>query len=302
MPSRIFVLLPAALCFNLFSVLPSVVSAQSDNVNGPPAEAPQEEGLNPANSNPGDPALNEILTKWEQHTANIQTLSGKYRRTVFDTVFEVEMRGDGLFYFEAPDKGRIDVEPAEIKSDQVSNRKGSTGKPYSIRPGLAEKWICDGRNVAQAVVRQKVYGKYGIPPAMRGSNVMNGPLRFLFGLPAEKAKERYVIRINKDTNADRVCLDIMPRRKPDRIDWVEAEVILDRRTFLPLVVKLKDAGGSRETVYDFSELHGNEKAAPVATIFSGSDPLDIDAVFKDFKNFKDNPIGRGEASDSAVFQ
>lgn len=302
MRSRIFVLLPAALCFNLFSVLPSVVSAQSDTVNSPLADAPQDDGLNRANSNPGEPALKEILSQWEQHTANIQTLSGKYRRTVFDTVFEVEMRSDGLFYYKAPDKGRIDLEPAEINSDEVSNRKGSTGKPYSIRPGLAEKWICDGRNVAQAVVQQKVYGKYGIPPAMRGRNVMNGPLPFLFGLPAEKAQERYVIRINKDTNADQVCFYIMPRRKPDRIDWVEAEVILDRQTFLPLVVKLKDTSRSRETVYDFAELHMNEKAAPVATIFSGGDPLDIDNVFKDFKNFNDNRIGRGEASDSAVIQ
>lgn len=291
MRRRTFILLPAAVCSLVSGVRFSFAQVKSGTPQVRPAAAPQNAGFNPADFNPNNPALNQILEQWELKTGKIQKLSGKHRRYVYDRVFEVETRADGVFYYEAPDKGRIDLEPTKIDPGEVSKRLGKTGKPYSLRPEVAEKWICDGQYVAQGIVQQKVYVKYEIRPEDRGRNIMDSPLPFLFGMPAEKAKERYFIRINQHTNQAQVWLDILPRRKDDRDNWAEAQVILDRRNFLPVAVKLIDVTGNRETVYAFSDLEVNKKTSWIGRIF-GTDPFDIDKVFKDYQQLQQDQAAR----------
>ncbi|HSG73234.1 MAG TPA: hypothetical protein VLA12_22655, partial [Planctomycetaceae bacterium] len=80
----------------------------------------------PANA-PIDPQLAQILKTWENKTSGITKLSGTHRRFVYDFVFEVEKRADGKFYYESPDKGRIDIEVVEIGEKEQSQKLGRSG-------------------------------------------------------------------------------------------------------------------------------------------------------------------------------
>ena len=62
-----------------------------------------------------DAALQTVLIDWFKNTRGINSLNGSHTKYVYDSVFKLETRGVGRFYYEAPDKGRIDIFPAEIK-------------------------------------------------------------------------------------------------------------------------------------------------------------------------------------------
>ena len=49
----------------------------------------------------------------------------------------------------------------------------------------------------------------------------------------------------------------IPRLRQDGQSWKEAEVHLDTKTWLPTAVKLTDPAGTRQTVYEFSEMKAN---------------------------------------------
>ena len=55
------------------------------------------------------PELDAILKRWEVESAKVKTLHGKQTKTEFNLVFEVEKVTKVDFFFETPDKGRIDM-------------------------------------------------------------------------------------------------------------------------------------------------------------------------------------------------
>ncbi|MBD3673326.1 MAG: hypothetical protein HUJ26_07345 [Planctomycetaceae bacterium] len=241
--------------------------------------------LNPAARQPINPQLLQVLKDWEQKTQDYKKLSGGHRRFVYDSVFQVEKRSDGDFYYEAPDKGRIDIKQVEIPAGAKSQKLNKQGKPYSLQSDIPEKWICDGKQIAQANDERKEYMIHNIPPQDQGINIMDGPLPFLFGLPAEKAVERYDFTLLPQTNERSVWLKVLPRRKQDAVNWKEAEVILDRKTYLPIAVKLVNPAGTTETVYSFRDLKINEHAI-ISNIFGRGNPFDIKRVLRGYKEIK----------------
>ena len=87
---------------------------------------------------------------------------------------------------------------------------------------------------------------------------MDGPLPFLFGMPPEKAKKRYAMKIErKDANS--VVLMVTPLLQQDAANWRSAKVQLDLNEFLPRAVMLIDPAGNMETTYRFENLEINKK-------------------------------------------
>lgn len=215
------------------------------------------------------PELQRLLEQWEQASSRIDRLQGHHMRRVYDMVFKSEKWAVGQFYHERPDKGRIDIEPAAIKPGMVSSRVDpATKKPFELLPDLAEKWICDGKRVMDINEKQKEAAIYSIPPRGQGENIMNGPLPFLFGMPADTAKKRYQLylvsdKVNPKTRRRELQIKALPRWQQDRANWREARIILDHPTFLPLHVKLIDTAGTKETVFSFSRLEVNKFRIPL---------------------------------------
>ncbi|HAD58541.1 MAG TPA: hypothetical protein DCG12_04810, partial [Planctomycetaceae bacterium] len=66
-------------------------------------------------------------------------------------------------------------------------RRGEKGQPYELISDIPQRWICDGKQLISIDDKQKEAQIHLLPPEMRGDNIMNSPLPFLFGLPPEKA-------------------------------------------------------------------------------------------------------------------
>ncbi len=224
----------------------------------PPAEQLRIEPL--------PPELEKILLEWERQSSKIEKLVGEHQRIVYNGVFEVEKRSDGKFYYESPDKGRIDLKGMKIDDAEVSKRVNKkSGQPYRIEADQETRWICTGKEVMNINDDEKTFEMFPLPPDLQGANIINGPLPFLFGMKAEEAKKRFEISFvaeddPKKNNKNVVWLTARPRQMADKENFQEATIILDRTRYLPHAVKLLDPSGNMETVYNFpaNKLHINQ--------------------------------------------
>jgi TIGR03009 family protein len=226
----------------------------------PPAiAAPQE---------PISPELEELLKEWEDKSSLIKVLKGEHQRTVYNLVFEVEQRANGVFYLETPDKGRIElvgVKPGKTEKSKRTNPK--TGSLFRLEEGRGEKWICSGQEIIAINDEEKTYEIMPLPKNIQGENIIKSPLPFLFGMKAEEAKQRYLMTLKSNTK-EQAVIGIIPRLDSDRQNYTEAIVILEKAHYLPTAVKLYDPSGNLETVYRFDNVKINQRGV-LPTIFTG---------------------------------
>ena len=81
---------------------------------------------------------------------------------------------------------------------------------------------------------------------------------FLLGIPAEQFKERFKVKLLKES-VNEVRLELVPRRKKEFDCYEKAVLILDRRTWLTQALKLDDPTGA-ETVHIFQNIKVNSAA------------------------------------------
>jgi TIGR03009 family protein len=199
---------------------------------------------------PLSPELMQLLKDWETSSSKITAMYGDHERFVYNHTFAIEKRGKGRLYYEAPDKGRYEVEPAHIAKGEVSKKVDKSGTSYTLKPHEAELWICTGSEIVKVNSERKEFERAVIPPEDRGQNIVNGPLPFLFGMKAEQARRRYFLKIVKiDDNLDEVWVNAQPREARDAGLWSSATIILNRKTFLPRAVLLEDPTGKETTVH-----------------------------------------------------
>ena len=232
--------------------------------------APQRPSTRPTETRLS-PEIEQLLVNWSRSSSLIKRLQGEHRRRVYDHVFHVEKRSQGVFFYEASDKGRIDISSTVIPKGEVSKKLDDKKRPYKLQADEPEKWVCDGTRVFSINITDKEAQVFEIPERARGENIMNGPLPFLFGMPPELAKKRYVIAMAKSSNPKYHSMKIKPRWQQDAANWREANIILDRKSFLPIHVQLIHPTGNTETVYSFGKMQVNRKPAGIFSM--GRDPF-----------------------------
>ncbi|MEZ6124455.1 MAG: PASTA domain-containing protein [Planctomycetaceae bacterium] len=222
----------------------------------------------------------QILSDWAEGSARIKLLSGKHERHVYDHTFCVEKVSNGEFWYEAPDKGRIDITEVKISPEMLARRQQpeakvernpKTNEPYQLKSDDPRRWICDGSRVFDIDDPGKTAHVVQLPPNVRGENIMNSPLPFLFGLPPEKATERFTMTLVEGDQGGRgyVLLQALPRLAQDANNWQKAMIYLDTKSWLPLAVRLLDPAGTQETTYKFMDVKIN-KAGILPKIIGGS--------------------------------
>lgn len=216
------------------------------------------------------PALERLLRAWSQESAKITRLQGTHHRWVYEMVFNTEKRAEGVFYYEAPGKGRIDLKPIPIQKGEVSQKPTATGEPFKLIAERAERWICDGKEIWQVNEAAKQVDVFSIPQENQGQNIMDGPMPFLFGMPPEKAKLRYQLTLVSE-NEKQAVIEVLPRLQVDAVNWKKAVVILDKTIYLPSAVKLINPAGTTETVYTFREFEVNKENANWLQVAFGAD-------------------------------
>jgi len=229
-----------------------------------------QERPNPAGAGPPKPSpeLWKLLADWAAGSASIKTLSGEHERHVYDDTFFVEKVSNGKFFYEGPDKGRIDITDVQITQDMIRRRddpkakveRTPEGKPYDLKSDDNAKWICDGTRIFEIDDIQKQARIVNLPPTLRGANIMNSPLPFLFGLPPEDALARFNMTLVEDGRPQHnyVLLSALPRLRQDADNWSSAQIYLDTNTFLPIAVKLVDPPKTKRTVYKFKDAKVND--------------------------------------------
>ena len=237
------------------------VRAQSTpaSASGEKPTRPQARPLHQQQHLPAE--LERILSDWAIASREIEKLEGEHHRVVYDTVFSVERWAEGQFFYESPDKGRIDIEPART-TRETGNRRDQNGEPFRVKADKQEKWISDGRNIIQIDEENQQADVFQIPPRAQGQNIMNGPLPFLFGMPPAIAKQRYQLSLHTKVHEgiERIKIRAIPMWQQDIANWSEAWIMLDLKTYLPTHVKLVDPTGNTETVYIFKKLKVNKKS------------------------------------------
>lgn len=204
------------------------------------------------------PEMEAILEEWEEKSSKVKRLEGEFERTTYDYVFEVEKVSTGKYCFQFPDKGSFHQTGTPVSPKSTGRKKSATtGKPFSLKSGPNERWICDGLKIFKFdddknENNEKVYNEIDIPEEDRGQNIRNAPLPFVFGMKAADAKQRYEFILDKkNTNDHQIRVKVRPLLPQDIANYKEAEVILDRATCLPSAVKLTDPTGNTQDVYYF---------------------------------------------------
>ena len=236
-------------------------------------ERPQGQALK---VEPLPPELMQLLQDWETSSSKITAMYGEHDRYVYNATFAIEKRGRGRLYYEAPDKGRYEVEPMSIPKGAVSKKVDKNGKPFELKPHEAELWICTGTEIIKVNEDRREFERAIIPPEDRGQNMVNGPLPFLFGMKAEQARRRYFLEIVKeDENLNEVWIKAEPREARDAALWSTATIILSRKTFLPRAVLLVDTTGKETTVHSFTKLQPKKGFDGIAALINGN-PFQFD--------------------------
>jgi hypothetical protein len=197
-------------------------------------------------------------------------------------VYLAETRARGRFYYEAPDKGRMDFSPTELPGPP---RLGANDRPYALQTDVHQRWICTGELIYVIDDDKKLYDLIKIPAHQQGKNIINGPLPFLFGMKAAQAKARYYLNLgDKHWPQGKVVVDeqgkevrlapqlhiiAAPKLEQDQKEWRRAEVLLTPE-FLPRAIRLINTTGSKETAYIFFP---GSKMAVNQRIWLGNNPF-----------------------------
>jgi TIGR03009 family protein len=205
-----------------------------------------------------DPELEEILREWEATSSRFAKLIGNCRQVKVNHTFGVETHSEGIFGYEAPDKGFYHMHPKKISKSEASTRKTAEGELYTVESGTEENWVCTGKEIIKIDSKRGEYEIAPIPEDMRGKNIIEGPLPFLFGMKADQARRRYYLQLLK-ANDDFIVLKVIPRWTIDSANYREAQVKIKRSTFVPSAVMLTDTSGEAVTYHLFTNVEVNPR-------------------------------------------
>jgi TIGR03009 family protein len=193
--------------------------------------------------------LDHLLNDWENRGERIKSFECNFTRLFYNRVWnnggnQGSNHGDkpltvlkGELKYSAPDKGLFVVHASS-----------------PAQPATAEKWVCDGRSIFRYdFVNQKVV-EYPLPADLRGKEISNGPLPFLFGAEANKLKRRYFLKVvppPEGQGGQQVWLVARPRFREDAQNFSAAEMILKVPHLEPIAIRLYSPNPNIWTVFAF---------------------------------------------------
>ena len=227
---------------------------QTPNQPGPTA-APQNPGGAPFQLSPVDQQyVDQILLMWENESAKIKTFDCKFERWEYDPVFgpgndTPSIKSHGQLTYSKPDRGSFKIN--EIHR-YVQQAEGQPGEYVLQEHEVGEHWVCDGKAIYEYKHDKKQLVVQALPPQLRGTAIVDGPLPFLFGAEAEKLKARYWIRV-KQSNAATIWLEAYPRHQADAANYQRVEVMLQRKEMMPNAIQVHMPNGRSRAVYMFQD-------------------------------------------------
>jgi TIGR03009 family protein len=181
-----------------------------------------------------------VLRQWQQTGAQVKTFECDFTVWTYNAAFgpgpDKPMRTEnGVLRYATPDKGM-----------------------YKIESEGGEHWLCDGKAIFEFRSSTKQLIENRLPPQLQGKAIADGPLPFVFGVDAEKLKQRYWIRIITPQGATgQIWLQAFPRTRQDAANFDRVEIILSDKTLLPEGLQLVEPQGKNRKAYAFANLKVN---------------------------------------------
>lgn len=212
-----------------------VHDAQGGQTATPPFEA-----LSPAQQQ----RIDGLLAYWEQKSSEVKTYSCKFTRFEYDSVFGPQnprwhkTQSKGLIRFSAPDKGEFHV--THVGHFQPPAQEGEAPTWPMTVSNEAEHWICDGNSIYELNASKKQLRETRLPEELRGRQIADGPLPFMFGATKQKIEQKYWIRelLPPPDRKGEYWLEAYPKLAEDAAQFKKVMIILDETTFLPSALQI----------------------------------------------------------------
>lgn len=197
--------------------------------------------------------LDITLKSWETSSGAVKTFHSDFIRWEYDPVWgpqnSAKTEANGVVRYQAPDKGLYQITTAKNFNVTTSKFEASTDVSQ------LEHWVCDGTYVFHVNHKDKKMIKTELPPNMRGTQIADGPLPFVFGQKADKLKGRYWVRVVTPPDIkDQIWLEAFPKYQADAANYKKVDLILDAKKLLPLAIQTHDPNPQTNirVVYQFS--------------------------------------------------
>jgi TIGR03009 family protein len=236
--------------------------------NGQPGQPLTQPGMPPVQMQPArapfqltpqqEAELDMTLKSWETSSAAVKTFQAEITRWEYDPVWgpqnSAKTEAAGTVKYQAPDKGLFQITAAKNYNMTTNKFEPSTDVSQ------LEHWVCDGTYVYVVDHKEKKMVKNELPPNMRGTQIADGPLPFVFGQKAEKLKTRYWVRVTTPADVKgQIWLEAFPKYQADAANYKKVEIILDAAKLHPLAIQTHspDPKSTARVVFQFSGQSAN---------------------------------------------
>jgi TIGR03009 family protein len=201
----------------------------------PAAQPPQPGNANPAPfilSRQEQATLDQFLRAWEEQSKGTKRLEAKFRRWHYDLLAAPagvhSTWAEGVIKYGAPDKGLFRVDQLKFFGGIVDDKP-----TYAAQEGqFGEHWVCNGQELLEFDHRDKTCKIQQLPPEMRGKEIFESPLPFVFNLDAAKIKDRYWVR-QIQAQPEVVVIEAHPKYQVDRAQYKFVRIVVNATSFLP---------------------------------------------------------------------
>ncbi len=177
--------------------------------------------------------VDTLLKAWEQQSSQIQTFAAEFTKFEYDATWAKPSADPnkppdpihvclGELKFAKPDKGLY----------RITHMDGKIAEE-------GEHWVCDGKAIYAKEYRTKTVKEYRLPPQLQGKAISDGPMPFVFGVEAEKMKQRYWMRIiTPEKVKGYVWLEAFPKHARDAENFRKLKVILTDKDLTPMALEV----------------------------------------------------------------
>lgn len=213
-------------------------------------------------------ALDQFLIAWETQSNGTKRLEAKFRRWHFDLLKAPPgvhaSWAEGVLKYGAPDKGLFRVDQLKFFTGMVE------GKPsFAETPGeYGEHWVCNGQELLEFDRSKKECRIQQLPPELRGKEIFESPLPFVFNLNAAKIKDRYWMK-QIEAQPGVVVIEAHPKLQADRAQYKFVRIVINAENFLPQALILYGPNFDPVTSpaydhYEFTDVQRNSLAGGLA--------------------------------------
>lgn len=223
-----------AFVIALAAMLAAGLTAQAQTTPPPPA--------------PADNKLDEYLRRWEQEMQKVQGLVAVLERTEKDKTFQTEKKYTGYAEYLKSGTGPTALNLAMLEMKEAGKDE------------VHEKYICTGTFLYEFSPTTKEIRAHRMPTPPPGQVADDNFMTFLFGMKAEQAKKRYDLKVTREDQYY-IYVDVLPRAEADKVDFVKAQLVLNKDSFLPRQLWFERSNGST-TVWGIPRLDAKAKIDP----------------------------------------